>query len=198
MDENKLDFMNIKQVANMAKAAGQFILFDHEKAHYITTTHFMLQLRRRDAFLLQCKLEIEQRGIWYTETKKGLVGNSKKAELFQYVEKYVSWTGQAESSGESLTPTGILLQTFQDTPLNGQLYAGADGYTVIRADLLAMLHDTPKDLRRVGDNVVINGRQVVAALQDVAWKDNPYITGQGVWAALNEITKDGGNEDGTK
>lgn len=89
------------------------------------------------------------------------------------LEKYLSWIKQAEQ-GEILTPTGIAVVLYENTPMDGRLYAGADGYILVQGDYLNMIGNK-LELVCIGDMVMVNGCNVLTLMLDDAWQKNSFI-----------------------
>ena len=177
MEEEKIDPVACAQVVAMVKEIGTFMLCDRDGCHYLITEHFVLQLKHRDAWKIQCKLEIEKRNVFYQRVKSGWTQSPKAAQIEAMLEKYQSWTGQAKT-GDVLTPTGVEIVLYEDTPVDGVLYAGGNGYALIRENYLAMLTNR-KELVRVGEMVVVNGSAVVSLMQDEIWQENSFVVSYG-------------------
>lgn len=175
MSDIDLAPVNVVTVARLVKAQKQFILFSRDGDEFIMTASFMLRLRRYDAFLLQCKLEIEERGIWYEVTKEGTIGSGRRADPAQYIEMYAKWITHA-ASDPPLLNTGITISEFNGGPCDVRLLAGADGYVAIQGEYLTMV-PAPKDFRRGStETVVIDGAHVIAKMSDEIWRRNSFIT----------------------
>lgn len=174
MSDIDLAPVNVGKVARLAKAQKQFILFSRDGDHFIMTNAFMLRLKRHDAFLLQCKLEIEERGTWYEVTKEGTIGSGRRADPAKYMENYAKWITHADSDPPLLN-TGITISEFNGGPCDVRLLAGADGYVAIQGDYLEMV-PAPKDFRRGSEEtVVIDGAHVIAKMSDAIWQENSFI-----------------------
>lgn len=173
MEEEKIEQVNCSGVVRAVKDAGMFMLLDREGGHYLVTEYFMLHLRKRDAFRIQCKLEVEHRNVYYCRIKSKWVQSSKQPSIDDILETYQSWTAQSKT-GEILTPTGVAVVLYEDMPMDGRLYAGGGGYTLVRGDYLEMLGET-RELVRVGDMIIINDCHVVSIMHDDAWKNNSFI-----------------------
>ena len=173
MEEEKIKQVNCAAVVRAVKDAGCFMLLDRDDGHYLVTEYFMLRLRKRDAFRIQCKLEVEHRNVYYYRIKSKWVQSAKKANCDESLETYLSWVAQGQI-GKILNPTGVAVVLYEDVPMDGRLYAGEDGYTLVRGDYLEMLGET-RELVRVGDMIIVNGCHVLAIMQDDAWRANEYI-----------------------
>ncbi|WP_314904988.1 hypothetical protein [Selenomonas artemidis] len=173
--EKELDFINVGKTAEAMKSAGFFIMFEHGGNHYAMTETFILRLRPRDAFRLQCKLEVECFGVWYQRVRGCTVTADRKAEIETYAAKYETLISEALNRGETLTPTGLTVDSFNDCAVDAALFAGEHGYAAIRNRLLEMLGIGSPEIVRAGDTVVVNGSQVIAVLNDPVWQENPYV-----------------------
>lgn len=174
MSDIDLAPVNVGKVAREAKAAGQFILFSRGGDNFIMTAAFMLRLRRYDAFLLKCKLEIEQGGLWYEKTKAGIVAAARKPEPGKYAAQYGAWVSKAANEAP-LVNTGLTVSEYNGFPCEARLFAGAGGYVALRGEYLDML-EAAKDFRRsAGGVIVVDGAQVLAEMSDKIWKDNSFI-----------------------
>ena len=174
MSDIDLAPVNVGRVAREAKAAGQFILFSRGGDNFIMTAAFMLRLRRYDAFLLKCKLEIEQGGLWYEKTKAGIVAAARKPEPGKYAAQYGAWVNKAANDAP-LVHTGLTVNEYNGFPCEARLFAGAGGYVALRGEYLDML-EAAKDFRRAaGGVIVVDGAQVLAEMSDKIWKDNSFI-----------------------
>ena len=174
MSDIDLAPVNVGKVAREAKAAGQFILFSRGGDNFIMTAAFMLRLRRYDAFLLKCKLEIEQGGLWYEKTKAGIVAAARKPEPAKYAAQYATWINKAANDAP-LVNTGLTVNEYNGFPCEARLFAGAGGYVALRGGYLDML-EAAKDFRRAaGSVVVVDGAQVLAPMNDQIWETNSFI-----------------------
>lgn len=173
MEEEKIEPVNCAAVVRAVKDAGHFMLLDRDGEHYIVTEYFMLHLRKRDAFRIQCKLEVEHRNVYYCRIKKKWVQANEAPHCDNVLERYQTWISQGRT-GNELTPTGVAVVLYEDIPMDGRLYAGGDGYTLVRGDYLEMLGNT-LELARTGDIITVNNCHVISVMQDDAWKDNSFI-----------------------
>ena len=173
MEEEKIEPVNCAAVVRAVKDAGAFALMDWMGEHFVVTESFILMLRKRDAFKIQCKLEVEKRNCYYEKEKSKWVESGKLFDGAAVWEKYHSTILLAESK-EELTPTGVAIIAYDSYPMNGILYAGADGYSLLRGDYLNMIC-TCLEIVRLGEMVVINGSHIVALMVDDAWKQNSFV-----------------------
>lgn len=174
MEEEKLDAVHISAVVRAVKEQGVCMLMDMDEEHYLVTGNFILKLRRRDAWRIQCKLEIEKRNVYCGYTKEaGWVQSNKPADCHAVLEKYLSWVNQAANNWEA-SPTGVAVILYDGYPMDGRLYYDKDGFTLIRGDYLDML-DNKLSLARAGDMVVVNEAHILSILPDDAWAYNKFI-----------------------
>jgi len=180
MEEEKLQPVKISAVVRAVKEQGVCMLIDRDDEYYLVTGNFILKLRRKDMWRIQCKLEIEKRNVYMGHTKEaGWVQTTTEPKCAEVVEKYISWIDRAAGI-PLLSPTGVAVTMYNDIKMDGQLYAGADGFVLIRGDYLDMIPGKP-ELVRLEDYVIVNDTHVITTMLDDAWQDNPYIrkTGEG-------------------
>ena len=174
MEEEKLQPVKISAVVRAVKEQGVCMLIDRDDEYYLVTGNFILKLRRKDMWRIQCKLEIEKRNVYMGHTKEaGWVQTTTEPKCAEVVEKYISLIEQA-AARPLLQPTGIAITMYHDIEMDGRLYHGADGFALIRGDYLDML-DNKLSLARAGDMVVVNEAHVLSILPDDAWAYNKFI-----------------------
>lgn len=174
MEDEKLEPVNCAAAVRAIKDAGIFMLLDRDACHYLVTEEFILQLRKKDAWKIQCKTETERRNAYYVKKKGGWKESSKIARPDDVLTRYESYISQAANHGETLAATGITITSHNGLPMDGVLYAGKTGYALVNGDHLAILPGKIH-LQRVGDAVVAKGTQVLSLMQDTAWKENSFI-----------------------
>lgn len=174
MEDEELEPVNCAVAVRAIKDAGIFMLLDRDGCHYLVTEEFILQLRKRDAWKIQCKTETERRNVYYVKKKGGWEESPKIANPDAVLVRYESYISQAANRGEPLAATGITITSHEGIQMAGVLYAGETGYALVNGEHLAMLLGKIY-LQRVGDAVVANGTQVLSLMQDTAWKENSFI-----------------------
>ena len=175
LNEEGIDFLNIPQVLRAVKGEGKFIQVERDGANYLVTPHVMLRLREKDAFRLQCKTETRRRNVWYTMAKSTWTEDDKKATIDAYLEHYRQWTAEADDRGIDIIPTGLFLSNSDGMKIDASIYVGDGGYTLVRMEHLQMIAAGTYECRRIGDNIVVNGNQVIAIVKDEIWQDNPFL-----------------------
>lgn len=60
MEEEKLQPVKISAVVRAVKEQGVCMLIDRDDEYYLVTGDFILKLRRKDMWRIQCKLEIQE------------------------------------------------------------------------------------------------------------------------------------------
>ena len=173
MQEYELAPVHTGQAIRMLKEAGAFMLLDHNERHYLVTEYFILQLKPRDAWLIQCGMAVEKRNCYYVKIKKEWQEANKAADAEAVVERYLSLQTQAEHN-PMLYWTGVAIVQYRNMAMDGRLYAGMGNYTLLRADYLDMIPGTLK-IVRVGDMAVVNGQHVLTTMPDDAWQENDFI-----------------------
>jgi hypothetical protein len=174
MEDEELEPVNCAVAVRAIKDAGIFMLLDRDGCHYLVTEEFILQLRKKDAWKIQCKTETERRNVYYVKKKGGWEESPKIANPDAVLVRYESYISQAANRGEPLAATGITITSHEGIQMAGVLYAGETGYALVNGEHLAMLLGKIY-LQRVGDAVVANGTQVLSLMQDTAWKENSFI-----------------------
>ena len=174
--EKEIPSVKTSAVARAVKEIGQFMLMDIDEGCFLVTERFILQLKRRDAWRIQCKLGGERRKIYYNKVKSNWIPSDKKPDCRGILENYISIVGQSMAeTAEVLSPTGLAVVLYRGMPMDGRLYAGMDsGFTLVQGDYLDMLGECTS-LIRVGDFVIANGFYALSLLWDAAWAENPYI-----------------------
>ena len=71
MEDEDLEPVNCAAAIRAIKDAGIFMLLDRDGCHYLVTEEFILQLRKKDAWKIQCKTETERRNVYYVKKKGG-------------------------------------------------------------------------------------------------------------------------------
>ena len=174
MNDEELDPVNVGSVVREIKQLGRFVLLDRDGCHYVFTEYFAIQLRESDAWKIQCKLEVKSRGKWYMKATHGWQESPNQGNTEEMLEKFLSMISQAGQGGEEVTPTGIAIESYEDTYVGGVLYAGGSGFTCVRDVYLTMLPDR-KIVTRVGEMAVVNQMAVLTLMQDEVWSENPWI-----------------------
>ena len=72
MEDEELEPVNCAAAVRAIKDAGIFMLLDRDGCHYLVTEEFILQLRKKDAWKIQCKTETERRNVYYVKKKGGM------------------------------------------------------------------------------------------------------------------------------
>lgn len=171
---NEPGFINVKQTAAMAKAAGKFVLFEREGEHYFVMPNFMLRLNPKDAFKLRCKLDIEQLGYW-CEIKKGeTIQGTSPVDMETYYGDYMGWILQAENVGVPLKLTGLMIVEYNHFETQYLLAVGPGGYTALQKGQVEMII-AGGEMRRVGNYAVVDGQQVIGVMPDDVWRGTPYL-----------------------
>ena len=175
MEEEKLQPVKISAVVRAVKEQGVCMLIDRDDEYYLVTGNFILKLRRKDMWRIQCKLEIEKRNVYMGHTKEaGWVQTTTEPKCAEVVEKYISLIEQA-AARPLLQPTGIAITMYHDIEMDGRLYHGADGFALIHGGYLDMIPGKP-ELVRLEDYVVVNDTHVITIMLDDAWQENQYVT----------------------
>ncbi|WP_337774544.1 hypothetical protein [Mitsuokella jalaludinii] len=171
----ELELLPVKtgKVLKMLKECGAFMLLDHNDSHYLVTEYFILQLRERDAWLIQCGMAVEQRNRYYVKIKKEWQESMKPAEADAVVTRYESLVTQAAAKTPSYW-TGITIARHHDTEMDGRLFVSREGYALLRGDYLEMVGDG-LPIVCVGGAAVAGGQHVLTLLPDDAWQENDFI-----------------------
>lgn len=167
-------YINVKQAAAMAKAAGKFVLFEREGEHFFVTPNFMLHLNPKDAFKLRCKLDIEKVGVWCEFAKGETIRGTSPVDAEKFYGEYMGRILSAENLGEPLTMTGLMIAEYNHQETQYLLAVGMGGYTALPKGQLAMILGGG-ELRRVGHYVVVDGQQVIGVMPDDVWRETPYL-----------------------
>ena len=101
MQEKEIPSVKTSAVARAVKEIGQFMLMDMDEGCFLVTERFILQLKRRDAWRIQCKLEVERRNIYYNKIKSNWVPSDKKPDHRRILEKlyFHRWSVHGRNSG---------------------------------------------------------------------------------------------------
>ena len=109
MEDEELEPVNCAVAVRAIKDAGIFMLLDRDGCHYLVTEEFILQLRKKDAWKIQCKTETERRNVYYVKKKGGWEESPKIANPDAVLVRYESYISQAANRGEPLAATGIIV-----------------------------------------------------------------------------------------
>lgn len=169
--------VNVSAVVRNLKDLGRFIQFDRDGEHYLLAATFILRLRWKDAFRIQCKTETEERGKWYRlEKKQGFVESGDPVDIDAYIAKYVSGIAEGEDEDHQATPTGLAVTMWHDMAMGATLFERpAGGYIAVRDELLVMADAPVLKVAEIGDAVIVNEQFLIASMADEVWKDNIYI-----------------------
>lgn len=157
--------INVNKVAKWAKKTNQVIMFKCESGNLLITSQFIVSLTSEQFWKVQCKLELPERGIWYTWEEKNPVPVAGKKSLEELEQQYLQYLNQAT---EKLNVTYLTLNGVYN------LYSGESGYTLINSIYLEMLECAKKKYRG-NDIVVIDNLHVLSIAKDDIWKENYYI-----------------------
>lgn len=169
--------VSVKDVVRNLKDLGKFIQFDRDGEHYLVAATFILRLRWKDAFRIQCKTETEKRGVWYqTEKGKGFVESGDAVDLDTYLTQYASGIAEGEDEDRLTIPTGLAVTSWHDMPVGATLFERpSGGYIAVRDELLAMAAVPVLRVAEIGQAVIVNEQLLIASMADEVWKDNIYI-----------------------
>ncbi len=167
-------YINVKQTAAMAKAAGKFVLFEREGEHYFVTPNFMLHLNPKDAFQLRCKLNIELLSVWCEFAKGETIQGTNPVDTEKYYADYMGWVLSAEDKGEPIKLTGLMIVEYNHFDVQYLLAAGPGGYTALQKGQAEMIL-AGGEMRRIGNYAVLDGQQVIGVMPDDVWRGTPYL-----------------------
>lgn len=137
-EDERIGATNVAAAVRAIKHQGLFMMFDRDNTHYLATRQFFLKLRTRDAWRIQCRLEIEHRGRWYQKFEGHFYESDRKPEIEKFIEIYEGWLQRASVD---IAPIGLTLEKF-----GARLFAGDGGYTAIDSELFG------NDRHRSGGN----------------------------------------------
>ena len=115
-EDERIGATNIAAAVRAIKHQGLFMMFDRDEAHYIATRQFFLRLRTRDAWRIQCRLEIEHRGRWYQKIEGHFYESDRKPEIEKFLIMYQGWM---QKETHQIAPIGLTLEKF-----GARLFAG--------------------------------------------------------------------------
>ena len=174
-EDERIGATNVAAAVRAIKHQGLFMMFDRDNTHYLATRQFFLKLRTRDAWRIQCRLEIEHRGRWYQKFEGNFYESDRKPEIEKFIEIYEGWLQRASVD---IAPIGLTLEKF-----GARLFAGDGGYTAIDSELLAMVDIDQEEttIRRAGNLVIIDDTQVLGIINDEETRQNAFLVN--IWAA---------------
>lgn len=157
--------IDTKKAAKQAVGLGEFMLMECDSGHLLITGQFVLNIMPEQFFSVRCKLEIPRIGIWYLQTKDGLMKSERKPGLEEWEQRYNDWLNNADT--KRLTNTHIELR-------GCKLYTDGFSYTAIKQERINMLEYT-EDLRLSGKMVIVDGLHTIAPMTENVWKNNNWL-----------------------